>query len=82
MESSNDFSPSSTRETETPHWLKPLNGGTWLQQDAKQQPHDPEKMNAKIAKAKDLAKIYQRSKVADIMGVSRATIFRWLGPKR
>lgn len=67
------------------NWLKPLDGGTWWNE----QPRDPEKargrvsadLPAKVERAKTLAEIYTREKVAELMKVSPATITRWLGVK-
>jgi len=92
------------KEPETPNWLKPLKGGTWLDQDSKsptdpekiqkkmarggtwldqdsKSPTDPEKIQKKMARARELSEVYRQTKVADILGVSRATVSRWLRSK-
>jgi DNA-binding transcriptional regulator YiaG len=59
-------------------WLRPLDGRTWMELPAKRlvnnQPPDAEK----IARARELSKVYNRKKTAQIMGVSKATLWRWL----
>jgi hypothetical protein len=58
--------------------LKPLEGSTWLNDDARSIGKDD---TAKIERARELSKIYTRTRVAEIMRVSRVTLWRLLGKK-
>lgn len=61
-------------------WLSPLSGGTWWTEPAKQAEMDPEFQLQLKAKAKSLEKHLSRRKIAERLGLSPATITRWLGP--
>lgn len=61
-------------------WLLPLSGGSWLAEPSKQEEMDPEYQLQMRAKAKALEKHLSRRKIAERLGLSPATITRWLGP--
>jgi hypothetical protein len=73
------------------NWLKPLEGGTWWGEDAgarkpprpnwRTQPDEQQKLEARKAEARRLAKSYTRTKVAKLMGVDQSTVTKWLGCK-
>jgi hypothetical protein len=72
-------------------WLKPLNGGTWLNEPARESVRsrigptvrtvagEQTTLEERVAKAKDLANVYRRGKVARLMGVDASTVTKWLG---
>ena len=56
-------------------WINPVdNPKTWLDQPAVRLPR-PEDLKAK---AIELCKTYKRSKVAEMLGVDKSTIYKWL----
>ena len=58
-------------------WLKPIEEAkTWLEEKAVSLKREPGP-DPRIAKAKELLKTYRRSKVAEMLGVSKSTITRW-----
>ncbi len=77
------------------NWLKPLDGGSWWNEPARQFTRkNPEKwmrtvggvkglLSERIAKAKELEQQnYIRGEIAQKMGVSPSTVTKWLGAKQ
>jgi hypothetical protein len=58
-------------------WTKPLEQvKSWMEEKSVSPPKEPGP-DPRIAQAKDLIKIYRRSKVAEMLDVSKSTITRW-----
>ena len=76
-------------------WTGPLDGGTWLDEPAVSPASKEQRkrigrrtvggectyLEERIAKAKELAKVYKRGKVAKMMKVDPSTVTKWLGAK-
>jgi hypothetical protein len=59
-------------------WLKPLEARDSVYDTRKKTNMNAPPDERKIAKAKELVKVYNRTKVAYLLGVSKSTITRWL----